>query len=199
VESPALQNVFIESFVRQISEKELPINVSGVKLAMHIINKGTEVLPVIRPLICVQYSGLSGFPAKLDHNYEHNYIMVNGELKALSDLITADPNTTFKGCVVRGCPQRDTRSEAAGGLITGDMDLALSVVSSVDNRRKLIIWWTPGKSMIANANIPCIHADPYFGTLKPGEEAFAEGMILFTDDDPEPIINYLIDRDRKVF
>jgi hypothetical protein len=199
VESPALQNVIVESFVRQTFENELPLNISGVKLAMHIINKGTEILPVIRPLICVQYSGLTGFPAKLDNNYEHNFIVINGELKALSDMKTSDPETTFKGCVVRGCPQRDTRSEARGGLIAQEMDLALSVVTSLDNRRKLIIWWTPGKSMIANANIPCMHADPYFGTLNPGENAFAEGMILFTDGNVEPIIRYLIDKDRKVF
>jgi hypothetical protein len=99
--------------------------------------------------------------------------------------------------IVRSCPQRDTRSEATGGLITTDMDLALSVVTSLDDKRKIIIWWTPGKSMIANANIPCMHADPYFGTLKPGEEAFAEGVILFTNGDPEPIINYLTEKDRN--
>jgi hypothetical protein len=44
-----------------------------------------------------------------------------------------------------------------------------------------------------------MHADPYFGTLKPGEEAIAEGMILFTDGDPKPIISYLTERNRKVF
>ncbi len=199
VESPALQDVMVESFVRRTFEYELPFHVSGVKLAMKIINNGTEILPLIRPLICMQYGGLTGFPAKLQQNYEHNFIVINGKLTPLSDLQTADPKTGFKGCVVKGCPQRDTRSEATGGLIAQDMDLALSVVSSLDDRRKVIIWWTPGKSMIANANIPCMHADPYFGTLKPGEQAYAEGMILFTEDDPMPIIQYLTGKDRKVF
>jgi hypothetical protein len=199
VESPVLKHVIVESFIREISENELPFKVSGVKLALRIINNGSEILPVIRPLICIQYSGLKGFPARLDHNFEHSFIVINGDLKALSDLVTADPGTTFKGCVVRACPQRDTRSEKTGGLISQDMDLALSVVTSMDNKRKIIIWWTPGKSMIANAYIPCMHADPYFGTLKPGEEAYAEGMILFTENDPKPVINYLIKRDRKVF
>lgn len=79
------------------------------------------------------------------------------------------------------------------------MDLALSVVTSLDSKRKVIIWWTPGKSMIANAFIPCIHADPYFGTLFPGEEASAEGIILFTEGDIEPLIKILKSRDLKVF
>jgi hypothetical protein len=79
------------------------------------------------------------------------------------------------------------------------MDLALSVVTSMDNRRKVIFWWTPGKSMIANANIPCIHADPYFGTLRPGQKAYAEGMILFTEGDTGAVTEFLRARDRKVF
>jgi len=199
VESPALRNVFIESFVRKLNESELPANVSGVKLAMHIFNKGNEILPVIRALLCVQYSGLKGFPQKMEHNFEHNFILIDGNLKSLSELETSNPDATFKGCVVRDCPQNDTRAEAAGGLIVQKMDLALSVVSSLDNRRKIIIWWTPGKSMIANARIPCMHADPYFGTVKPGEDAWAEGLILFTDGDAETVVRFLIEQDRKIF
>jgi hypothetical protein len=86
-----------------------------------------------------------------------------------------------------------------GGLIEQDMDLALSVVTSMDNKRKVIFWWTPGKSMIANANIPCIHADPYFGTLRPGQQAYAEGMIIFTEADTKAVIDFIKDKDRKVF
>ena len=53
--------------------------------------------------------------------------------------------------------------------------------------------------MIANARIPCMHADPYFGTLKPGEDADAEGLILFTGGDLTPVIRYLSGRDKKAF
>jgi hypothetical protein len=53
--------------------------------------------------------------------------------------------------------------------------------------------------MIANANIPCMHADPYFGTLYPGQQAYAEGIILFTEGDLEPVINYLKSKERRVF
>jgi hypothetical protein len=69
-------------------------------------------------------------------------------------------------------------------------------VTSIDQQRKLIFWWNPGKSMIANSFIPCIHADPYFGTLRPGEEAYAEGLILFTKGDIEPIVKYLKENSR---
>ena len=98
--------------------------------------------------------------------------------------------------MVEGCPQRDTRAEKNGGLIEQDMDAALSIVTSLDKQRNVIFWWNPGKSMIANSFIPCIHADPYFGTLKPGEEGFAEGLILFTVGDIKPIVKYLKEKSK---
>jgi len=100
--------------------------------------------------------------------------------------------------MVRGCPQRDTRAERRGGLIEEDMDLALSVVTALKGPRKVIFWWTPGKSMIANANIPCIHADPYFGDLMPGEKTSAEGLVLFTEDELGPILEELRRKDRAI-
>jgi hypothetical protein len=199
VESPAVKNVFVESFVRKLHESELPPDVSGVKLAMHILNKGNEILPVIRALLCIQYAGLTGFPQKMQHNFEHNFILIDGRLTPLSGLETSNHDASFKGCVVKDCPQNDTRAEAAGGLITEKMDLALSVVSSMDNSRKIIIWWTPGKSMIANARIPCMHADPYYGTLKPGEDTYAEGLLLFIDGDAEPVVRFLLEKGSKIF
>lgn len=199
VESPFLKNVFVEAFARVAPEVELPSNAMAVKLAMRIINHGSDTLPVIRPLICMQYNGMNGFSKDSKNHYKHNYIVVDGELKALSDLPTDNPNTTFKGCVVKGCSQHDTRSEVTGGLIEEEMDLALSVLTSVDENRKVIIWWTPGKSMIANANIPCLHADPYVGTANPGDEVLAEGILVFMEGDVEPVVKYLMGMDKKVF
>jgi hypothetical protein len=180
----------VESFARVLNKKELPFDARGVKVSMKIINQGSQTLPVIRPLICNQFKGLTGFPQR-HHDFTHNYIVIDDQITSLADLPTENMDTEFKGCVVRNCPQRDTRAERSGGLIEKEMDAALSIVTSEDQRRKVIFWWNPGKSMIANAFIPCIHADPYFGTLRPGEEASAEGLILFTEGELEPIVRYL--------
>jgi hypothetical protein len=198
VQSPALKDVYVESFARVLNEGDIPFEAQGVYVAMRIINRDSLTLPVIRPLICNQFRDLAGFPQR-HHKFRHTYIVIDGEITSLADLPTEDPETTFKGCVVKGCPQRDTRAERNGGLIERDMDAALSMVTSLDRQRKVIFWWTPGKSMIANSFIPCIHADPYFGTLKPGEEACAEGMIIFTEGEAEPIIKYLKGLERKVY
>jgi len=198
VESPHEKGVIVEAFARVAGSGEVPEGARGVYLAMRITNNSEKTLPSVRPLICFQYRGLMGFPAWID-NFKHSFLVFNGELKAIADLPTEKPETNFKGCVVKGCPQRDTRAERQGGLIEQDMDLALSVVESLDGKRKLVVWWTPGKSMITNASIPCIHADPYFGTLEPGQSAFAEGLALFTEGDLKPIIKELKARDRTAF
>jgi hypothetical protein len=193
VQSLALTDVYVESFARVINEGSFPFDAQGVHIAMKIINHGSKTLPVIRPLICNQFGDLTGFPQH-HHDFQHTYIVIDDQITALADLPTEKLNTTFKGCVVKGCPQRDTYAERKGGLIEQDMDAALSVVTSLDRKRKLIIWWNPGLNMICNSYIPCIHADPYFGTLRPGEEAYAEGMILFTEGNIEPIVKYLLER-----
>ena len=198
VESLALKDVYVEAFTRVLDDRNFPFDVRGVHVAMRIINHGSKTLPVIRPLICNQFRDLTGFPQH-HHDFKNNHIIVNEKIIALSELPTKNMNTTFKGCVVKSSPQRDTRAEKNGGLIEKDMDMALSVVTSMDHERKVIFWWTPGKSMIANSFIPCIHADPYFGTLKPGEEAYAEGLILFTEGKIKPIVNYLKKKERKLF
>jgi hypothetical protein len=196
VESKELSGVVVEGFARVASADLCPADCVGVSLAMRIFNGGSITLPVIRPLLCLQYGKLKGFPLDRDH-FQHSFIVMESRLTPLADLPTLNPKTQFKGCVVKGCPQRDTRAERQGGLIEKDMDLALSVVTSLDGRKKVILWWTPGKSMIANARIPCIHADPYFGTLKPGETAFAEGLLLFTEADIGPIVRNLAARNQR--
>jgi hypothetical protein len=198
VESPHEKGVVVEAFARVALPEDCPPGTKGVSLAMRIMNGSEKILPTVRPLLCAQYRTLTGFPQWTD-NFKHCFIVIDGALTALTALPTAQADAKFKGCVVKGCPQRDTRAERQGGLIEKDMDLALSVVESLDARRKVVIWWTPGKSMISNANIPCIHADPYFGNLAPGKSAYAEGMVLFSEGDPEPIIQALKARDRTAF
>jgi hypothetical protein len=198
VESLALDDVSVESFARVMQDGALPFDAQGVYVAMRIINHGTLTLPVIRPLICNQFRDLAGFPQR-HHDFAHNYIVMDGQITSLADLPTENPETTFKGCVVKGCPQRDTRAEKNGGLIEQGMDAAISIVTSLDHQRKVIFWWNPGKSMIANSFIPCIHADPYFGTLKPGEETYAEGLILFTEGKLKPVVKYLKEKSLAVY
>ena len=76
-------------------------------------------------------------------------------------------------------------------MIERDLDLALIAVTARDGKRKAVIAFTPGKSILSNTAIPCAHADPYFGTLRPGESAEANGEILFTDSSLDEAVEAL--------
>ena len=57
-------------------------------------------------------------------------------------------------------------------MIESPLDIALTAVQGIDGR-KLILFWNPGKNLLSNRAIPCIHADPYLGDLEPGASVSA--------------------------
>jgi hypothetical protein len=67
-----------------------------------------------------------------------------------------------------------------GGFIEQPLDLALTVLTAVNDDRKVVLTWSPGKNLLANSAIPCIHADPCCGDLLPGEARAVHGELIFT-------------------
>ena len=55
----------------------------------------------------------------------------------------------------------------------------------------MIVFWTPGKNLLSNRVIPCLHADPYFGDLRPGESRSARGLLIFTRASLQTLIKEL--------
>jgi hypothetical protein len=61
-------------------------------------------------------------------------------------------------------------------------DLPVMVtVSSEAERFVAMTWGTSTLSMVSNPGHPCMHADPYFPALDPGEHASIRGKILFSE------------------
>jgi hypothetical protein len=162
-----------------------------IEVTMRIINAGPIALPAIRPLYCFHYDGLAGFPKWVD-NFKHTYLLKDGKPTAFAEIPTRNPAATGKAATVLGCEQHDNAfAERRGGLIEPDIDAALGAVESLDGKRKLIIAWSPGKSVLSNASIPCVHADPYYGTIEAGRSAEAKGVILFTEDPLKEVVTNL--------
>src|SRR5205823_2307705 len=113
--------------------------------------------------------------------------LIGGRPAPLAGIPTSNHEATAKVAYVRGCDQHDCDKFALsrGGLIDGDVDFAWVAVTARDGKRKLVMTFTPGKSILTNAFIPCAHADPYYGTLAPGQAGEATGVILFTEDSLE--------------
>jgi hypothetical protein len=153
-----------------------------IALTIGITNGGKIPLPAVKPLYCAHYRHLAGSPQWVD-NFKHVYVLRGGKVVALADVPTKDPQTKIKGGTVAGCEQHDNGfAEKNGGLVESGVDAAVAAVQSLDGKRKAVVAWTPGKSFLSNADIPCLHADPYYGTIEPGKSAEAKGVVLFAED-----------------
>jgi hypothetical protein len=68
-----------------------------------------------------------------------------------------------------------------GGFIEKRMDAAYTILTAAQDDRKVVLHWFPGKNLLTNSAIPCIHADPCVGDLVPGESRTVQGELIFTN------------------
>jgi hypothetical protein len=164
-----------------------------IELSVRIDNHSDRDMAGIIPLYCVHYRGLAGFP-QWQENFRHTFVVMDGKFTALADIPTEKADAEVKAAYVRGCPQRDTEKfpREHGGMIERPMDRALTAVTSLDDTRAVLLSWTPGKTMLANAAIPCIHADPYYGPIPVGKSAEAKGVLVFSDEPLEQAVEKLV-------
>jgi hypothetical protein len=186
VESPELPGVIVQSSAVAEGDR--------ARLRLKIINGGDKTLRTVKPLLCFWYSKLTGFPGRLSDNFKYTYVVMDGELVSLANIPTSNPKATANVAYVRDCAQHDCDkfAKSRGGLIGHDIDAALIAVTAREGKRKIIIAFTPGKSILSNAFIPCAHADPYYGTLGPGVSAEASGVIVFTEKPLTTIVETLV-------
>lgn len=64
------------------------------------------------------------------------------------------------------------------GRRTADLP-AIATLSNVEQRLFVFTWGKATLSLIGNPNHPCVHADPQFPNLEPGQEARIRGRLLF--------------------
>jgi hypothetical protein len=191
VESPELPGVMVSASAVAEGDR--------ARLSLKIANGGKKTLENIKPLLCFWYAKLTGFPGQLADNFTHTYVMSEGQLLRLSSIPTLNPEATAKVAYARGCTQHDCDrfAQSRGGLIDRDIDQALIAVTAIGSARKIVIAFTPGKSILSNAVIPCAHADPYFGTLAPGQSAAAAGVVVFAEEPLDNVIRTLREEGKR--
>jgi cephalosporin-C deacetylase-like acetyl esterase len=162
----------------------------GVHFEMTITNRSAKLLKSIRPLLCFQYHGLKGFPTAQTDNFNHTFVIIDGKLVSLVDLRVKSPEAKARMAQVRGCAdEHNWWAEEMGGLIERRIDRALTALTSSTDDRKVIVTWTPGKNLLSNRAIPCIHADPCFGDLAQGKSRTVRGELIFTRASLESVIS----------
>ncbi len=86
------------------------------------------------------------------------------------------------------------KSEYRVGWRGGPAMLDLPVIaarSSTSGRLVAMTWHEHTYSVIGNPGHPCLHADPWFGTLRSGESRTVRGEIVFFDGDLDAVEAYM--------
>jgi hypothetical protein len=157
---------------------------------MTITNRSEKILRSIRPMFCHQYNLLKGFPGKNTNNFAHTFIIINGKLVPVESLVVKKPDAYVRMAQVSSCvDEHNWWAEEMGGFIEQRMDEAYTIITAANDDRKVILHWAPGKNLLTNANIPCIHSDPCIGDLAPGESRTVHGELIFTRTPLKEIIN----------
>lgn len=163
-----------------------------VHFEMTITNRSAVFLKSIGPLFCFQYHHMEGFPAKSTDNFAHTFVVIEGKPVALKDISVKTPEAIARMAQTKDCKDESNWwAEKMGGMIEQRIDMAMTALTSSTDDRKVIVSWTPGKSMLSNTVIPCIHADPCFGDLARGESTTVRGVLIFTRKSLESVINEL--------
>ena len=161
-----------------------------VRLSLTIANNSPKTLNDVKPLLCFQYKDLAGFPQSSKENFKYTYVVLNGRITALADVATEKPDALAKAAPVQGVkPYRFAFSKKRGGYIDNPLDLGLSVITSKDDARAVILYAPIGKSVLSNRYIPCLHADPYFGHVKPGQQVKRIVNVIFAGADWRRVVD----------
>ena len=146
-----------------------------------ITNHSKKMLNSIRPMLCYQYNLLKDFPARFSDNFEHTFIVVNGKPVPVASLSVKKPQAVARMAQVGSCKdEHNWWAEEMGGFIEQRMDAAYTILTAAQDDRKVVLHWFPGKNLLTNSAIPCIHADPCVGDLAPGESRAVRGELIFT-------------------
>jgi len=163
---------------------------SRVRLSLTIANNSSRTLHDVKPLLCFQYKDLAGFPQSSKENFKYTYVVLDGRITALADIATEKPDTLVKAAPVQGVkPYRFAFSKRRGGYIDKPLDLGLSVITSKDDARAVILHAPIGKSVLSNRHIPCLHADPSFGHVKPGQQVTRIVNVIFAGADWRRVVD----------
>lgn len=155
-----------------------------VDLELSLENSAAVPLQAIRVQTCAYLRALREFGGftndnKLVHVRSLGWITLTRALDETNGL----EETTGPGSVRIGW--RGGRSIA---------DLPVVVVVSHDTSRQIAMtWFMQTFNLTGNAERPCMHADPHFPDLVPGEGATVRGALLFHEGDKDEFLARLSD------
>ena len=151
----------------------------GWRAALTIGNLTDQVWPMIVSPVCLL---LRGSPAFADKDWTRTYFRSGGEFVPHHGQEISSGREIYRMSLVDGQQQieRTARHVKKWGFTKRNSDDGIMGVVSVDRSTVLTTSWEPTHHLQANQRrtFSCIHANPYFGPLEPGESITRHGCVL---------------------
>lgn len=153
-----------------------------VALSLFLVNGGDRPLRRIKLQTCAYLRGIEEFG---EHTMDNKYVHVPGQgwlTYNAARAIAAPPAGRF-----------------ALGWRSGPLVANLPVIiarSSETQRLVAMTWREHTLSLVGNPQHPCLHADPVFPDLDPGQDAQISGELIFSDKELDAFAAWFMERYR---
>jgi len=118
-----------------------------------------------------------------DRELTRSYVHVNGEWRCMRDANRGPNKWQLCHYPLVGGPDITglNKNPDGWGASTDRADVGMLAVRSISGHHVLGIVWTNPRSLLSNAFIPCIHADPTWARCAPGETVRVRGKLYLIE------------------
>ncbi len=146
-------------------------NEYDVDLEIWVGNKTGRIIPV-----AVQFCPILAGTLFEDKSLERTWIYTDGEWVAMADTDRGDGRETLTHYPVEGGPELQI-PRSIWGVSSDVSGLDAVAVTSEDGRYVFALAWPSARSLLSNAEIPCVHADPVLPECPPGKRVHRRGKL----------------------
>lgn len=150
----------------------------GVDLELTVENKTDAALEGLRAQVCLGSQRVADFASK---SLDGVVVPVDGKMRPLTEVANVGAWDGLK----RYVPVRADEARSDG---LTEADLALIGLVNGGSSRTIGVSWQGARFLIANGELSCIHADPYFPDCPPGESVTARGRIFFAEGNVQALL-----------
>ena len=178
--------VFHGHRLENVLEYEVHTLPSGdaVMLSASVMNVGERPIERVNLAPCIQ---LAQAPSLDDPEMTRTFYRAGGGFVSMSEAAPSNAPGKNQVSVTSESGMEwtlsDAESEYGWGMAKPDADAGFIAVLARDGNGGVATWWQRVAVICNNAvdAIHCIHAEPYFDTLAPGEAATLQGELVWTD------------------
>ncbi|MBN1344169.1 MAG: hypothetical protein JXQ73_15900 [Phycisphaerae bacterium] len=169
------------TYDNQVVGGRLSPNEDDVDLEFWLGNKREKAIPV-----AVQFCSVLAKTMFEDHELKRSWIHTAGRWRRMAETDRGGGKRSLCHYPLEGGPPVHD-----GNLWGGSKDVVdapVAAVTSKDGKHVFAIAWPKPRSILSNADIPCVHADPVWPDCPPGRRVYVRGKIYLIEGTLEDVI-----------